>query len=141
MRRVATLVESYLHFGRLPEPRLATVQLDALVDAKLATIASDLGDRGIVVLRERAPDPPAVSVDPEQLGQAFVNLFRNAMEAMPAGGTLTVVTSGVDGVVMVEVADTGPGVPPDDAERIFRPFHTTKPFGSGLGLAIAREIV
>lgn len=79
--------------------------------------------------------------DAEQLGQVFANLLRNAIDAMPEGGTLTVASAPRDRRVVVEVADTGPGVPAGEVERIFDPFHTTKPHGTGLGLALAREIV
>lgn len=141
IRRVAALVESYLRFGRLPALKPAAVDLDALLDARLAALASGLAAREIAVRRERAAELPPVLADAELLSQVVVNLVQNAMEAMPMGGTLTAATSRTDGVVTLEIADTGPGVAPQDAERIFRPFHTTKPLGAGLGPAVAREIV
>ncbi len=142
IRRVATLVESYLQFGRTPRLTLETVDLEALLDARLATIEAELKLHDIALRRERPEQElPAISADPEQLGRALMNLFRNAVEAMPDGGAVSVVTFRIDGAVTIEVTDTGPGVAPDEAERIFRPFHTTKPLGAGLGLALAREII
>lgn len=141
IRRVAALVESYLRFGRLPALRLDTVDVDALLDAHLHALEADLTARQIACARAPASDAPVIRGDADQLGQVFANLVRNAIDAMPGGGTLTVTTTRADGHVTVEVADTGAGIAPEDAERIFEPFRTSKPLGAGLGLAIAREIV
>lgn len=141
IRRIARLVESYLRSGRLPAIAPARVELDSLLDATLGALEAELGLRRIRVHRTATGPGPALSGDAEQLGQVFMNLFRNAIEAMPDGGALTIATSRIDGRASVEVADTGPGVAPEDVETIFRPFHTTKPSGGGLGLALAREIV
>lgn len=119
----------------------ATLDLDALLTHRLAMLAPELEAHRIAVLRASDGAIPAVCGDAEQLGQAFMHLVRNAIEAMPNGGTLSVGTSRLAGRVSVEVVDSGPGVAAEDVERIFRPFHTTKPLGGGLGLAVAREIV
>jgi signal transduction histidine kinase len=90
---------------------------------------------------ERAP---SVVGDSERLQQLFLNLFLNAADAMPDGGQLQVsVTGALDGVLEVRVADTGPGIPEADRERVFEPFFTTKPAGegNGLGLMMAHGIV
>jgi signal transduction histidine kinase len=90
-------------------------------------------------------DLPPVLGEPDQLKQLFLNLFLNGLEAMTAGGTLTV-TVRADrerpdrGLVTVRVTDTGPGIPREDLARVFEPFFTTKSSGTGLGLAICRSI-
>jgi signal transduction histidine kinase len=140
IRALGNLVEDYLRFGRLPKPVPEPVDLEALVHRKVEAMRAELGARRVEVRRERCADVPAVFADPDQLGLVFANLFRNAIEAMPEGGRLTLTTSCVDGHVIAEVADTGSGVADTDAEAIFQPFHTTKPHGTGLGLALSREI-
>jgi len=116
------------------------VDLDALADRRLEAVRADLAARRIEVDRQRGDDVPAVFGDPDQVGLVFANLFRNAVEAMPEGGRLTLTTSCLDGQVIAEVADTGSGVAEADVEAIFQPFHTTKPHGTGIGLALSREI-
>jgi len=88
-----------------------------------------------------ADSPPPVRGDERQLRQIFMNLFRNAIEAMPDGGVLTVETEPAAGGVLVTVSDTGPGVPAGDEELVFEPFYSTKEQGTGLGLAIVRQVV
>ncbi len=77
----------------------------------------------------------------EQIKQALINLVLNALQAMPAGGTLTVSTRIAANEYYIDVEDNGPGVSPEDRERIFNPFVTTRDSGTGLGLAITQRII
>ncbi len=102
---------------------------------------------------ERRFDPslPEIEADADRLTQVFLNLARNALEAMEGGGTLTISTritlghrlAGADGepvpTVLVELRDTGPGIEPDVLERLGTPFFTTRPGGTGLGLALSQH--
>ncbi len=141
IRGIARLIGAYLRTGRLPRPRPEAVDLEAIVERQLSTLRDSLERQKIRLRRERTGTLPTLRADPEQLGQVLLTLFRNAMEAMPEGGALTLRTGAGDGRVEVRVSDTGPGVPAEDLDRIFTPFYTTKPTGSGLGLAVARQIV
>ena len=78
---------------------------------------------------------------PDRLRQAFLNVAVNALEAMPRGGRLTVVARREEGQAVVEIADTGPGIPKDALERIYEPDFSTKEGGSGIGLYVARALV
>jgi signal transduction histidine kinase len=80
-------------------------------------------------------------MDPHQIRQALLNLASNAVQSMPRGGVLTVRTRAEDHLAVVEVSDSGPGVPAELRPRIFEPFFTTKATGTGLGLAVVRRIV
>jgi signal transduction histidine kinase len=89
---------------------------------------------------EETPLPPLV-LDPKQILQVFINLFKNALEAMPRGGELTITTRVRNGQAEIVVADTGDGMPPEVVANIFRPYFTTKDKGSGLGLAICQSLI
>jgi signal transduction histidine kinase len=82
-----------------------------------------------------------VAADPELLHRALSNLVLNAMDAMPSGGTLTLRTRSDDSNAIIEVSDTGSGLTPEECERIFTPYYTSKKHGTGLGLAIVQSVV
>ena len=84
---------------------------------------------------------PALNFDAKQILQVLINLFKNALEAMPRGGEITVTTRVQGGNVEMVVADTGEGMPPEVAANIFQPYFTTKAKGTGLGLAISQNII
>jgi signal transduction histidine kinase len=79
--------------------------------------------------------------DAARLEQAVLNLCVNAVEAMPEGGTLTLTTRAADGTVDLDVTDTGVGIPPENLDKILKPFFSTKSFGTGLGLPLVARVV
>jgi signal transduction histidine kinase len=87
------------------------------------------------------PHLESVTADVELLHRAISNLVLNAMDAMPTGGTMTLRTRNGDGKVLIEIADTGLGLTPEECERIFTPYYTSKQHGTGLGLAIVQSVV
>jgi signal transduction histidine kinase len=130
-------------FRRDAQSRIA-LDPDLLIADVLACLRADLQRHGIFVHTEPEPDLPAIAGDPTQLRQVLVNLVTNAIDAMAetiGPRTLSVCTTLRDGNVRISVADTGPGITPEDADRIFNPLFTTKPDGMGLGLAICRSII
>ena len=84
---------------------------------------------------------PIAYFDPYQIRQVFLNLLRNAMEAIPDGGSISITTLLADNFIMFRVSDTGSGIPRENLEHVFDLFYTTKPKGTGLGLAICRKIM
>ena len=143
------IVQEVLEFVR---PIRLQVEYTAVPEAVQAAVqlADTKVRRGDVTVDVRVPEAlPLIQGDRYQLTQLFTNLLTNAYEAMEGRGRITisatdvVIDDGLDGRagVVVEVADDGPGMSPDLAERVFKPFFTTKPQGSGLGLAIVRKIV
>jgi two-component system, NtrC family, sensor kinase len=95
----------------------------------------------VEVVRELPPSTPPALADEAQLRQVFLNLLRNAREAMPGGGQLTVSTRGVEDAVEVAFRDAGPGMSEEVRQRIFEPFFSTKSQGTGLGLAVSQQIL
>ncbi|HUL58791.1 MAG TPA: ATP-binding protein [Anaeromyxobacteraceae bacterium] len=137
VRRLKRILDEFSRFARLPAPELAPVPPDELVQAVLALFQAP----GVELVREVEPRLPLVRADRDQMLQVLLNLVRNAVDAMPSGGTLRVGARRDDGEVAFTVSDTGPGIPPGDLHRVFEPYFTTKEGGTGLGLAIAQRIV
>jgi signal transduction histidine kinase len=135
VERMANLVANLLQFSRRSVQEFADVEIADEIERTLELIYYHLVKRGIKVVRDIGDGIPAVYADREQLTQLFLNLFSNASDAMPAGGTLTI-RARMNGALVIEIADTGVGILPE-------PFFTTKPEGkgTGLGLAICRRAV
>jgi len=94
-----------------------------------------------VALELQMGEVPDIAVDPELLHRALSNLVLNALDAMPDGGRVVMRTSADDRAVRIEVSDTGTGLTPEECERLFTPYYTTKQHGTGLGLAIVQSVV
>lgn len=129
-------------FRSLARPRqldISPTDLAQLVTEILKVHAAEYAERGIVVEQDFPPDLPMVPADAERLKPALLNLCKNAVEAMPEGGTLTIRGSHSAGLVSLDITDTGVGIP--DEVDIFQLFQTTKAQGTGLGLVIVRQII
>ena len=141
--RISSIIQSLLNIARPKETVRVSIELAELLDTALAFLSQKLERRGVEVERSFAAVPEIVG-DPDKLQQLFLNLFLNAIDAMPEGGTLRIELrpDGPD-AVEITVADTGVGVAPRDLEQLFKPFFSTKPpgRGSGLGLVVAQGIV
>lgn len=141
--RLHRVVDHYQRLGRV-EPVQTAQELNALARSVLS-LQEFAGQGKIRVVSELQPDLPEVRIDRDLIAGALENLLRNAMEAMPHGGTVTVRTRVEDDVdrprVLLEVQDTGEGMDPRTRERAFDDFFTTKATGSGLGLAFVRRVV
>src|SRR5712692_10432887 len=139
--RLDYIVTQFLQAIRPAPPKFAITPLNSVVQATLELLRPELENRGLMVQERLASQLPALPLDPEQIKQALVNLIKNAMQAMTNGGVLTLQTDrGAEGV-WVTVSDTGGGIPPEQINRIFEPFYTTKKKGTGLGLMIVQRIV
>jgi two-component system nitrogen regulation sensor histidine kinase NtrY len=133
------IIDEFSEFARMPQPRLAPTDVTEVAERVLSLYEARTGRTE--VRQELARGLPLVPADADLLGRALGNLVANALEAMPDGGTLTVRTAAEDGVVRVEVRDTGPGLTEEQRTRLFTPYYTTKKAGTGLGLAIVQGIV
>ncbi|MBM4780183.1 MAG: HAMP domain-containing protein [Archangiaceae bacterium] len=139
--RITEITEEYLKMARLPAPALRNEDLVEIVQSVIGFSKEELERAQVTVSTSLPPAPLTIQADEGQLRQVFLNLFRNAREAMTAGGALTisVAQEGADAVVRVE--DTGPGLPSEVRERLFEPFFSTKARGTGIGLSLSRQIV
>jgi len=141
VERLITLVQRTLEFYRPSQGRTTATDVNHLIDNVLALSHKRLEHGRIQVHTRLQVDLPEVSAVPDQLTQVLLNLVINAVEAMPAGGALTITSATRDSWLTIEVQDTGPGLTPDEAARIFEPFYTTKADGTGLGLAVSYGII
>ncbi|MCG0239204.1 MAG: ATP-binding protein [Firmicutes bacterium] len=148
--RLIRLINDVLDLSRIEAGRMELhrqpVQVAAAVRSALQELEVYRVQRQIEVATEIPPDLPPVYADPDRLGQVLVNLLGNAFKFSDPGGRVTVRARTEEGMVRVEVSDTGPGIPPEDLERIFERFYrvsgpTSRKGGTGLGLAICRAIV
>jgi signal transduction histidine kinase len=140
--RLEQTVQSFLDFARPPTPRRCIVDLCEVVDQAVELVRARARQQGIE-LKVRCPvGPIPADVDQGQICTVLVNLFLNALDAMPKGGCLEVrLEKSAQADIRLEVADTGNGIPPEILGRLFTPFTSNKPTGTGLGLSISRRIV
>ncbi|MCW2645913.1 MAG: hypothetical protein QOF87_1242 [Pseudonocardiales bacterium] len=141
-RRVSELVAAVKSHSQLDRGSMQTIDVTEGLESSLVMLGHKLRD-GVTVVRDYAADVPRFEAYAGELNQAWINLIDNAVDAMCSDGTLRVSTRVADDAVVVEIADTGPGMPPEVVARAFEAFYTTKDVGkgTGLGLDIARRIV
>jgi signal transduction histidine kinase len=143
--RIVRLADRLRFMAPSEDGKLGSVELPPLLADILAIQAPAAQEQGIRITLNCASDVPKILGDPAQLVQLFVNLIKNAVEAMPAGGTITIDAQlqnarSSRAVVLVRVVDDGLGIDAAVRNKIFEPFFTTKASGTGLGLSICREI-
>jgi two-component system, NtrC family, nitrogen regulation sensor histidine kinase NtrY len=139
-----TIIGRFSDFAKMPAPQLEPVDVNQLAREVMQLFEAQLrapGQPAIEIKLQIEADPGEVPADPDQLRRALRNLVLNALDAMPQGGTLTVRTSRHDSKVALEVSDTGQGLTPEECDRLFTPYYTTKQHGTGLGLAIVQSVV
>jgi signal transduction histidine kinase len=144
LENLKTIVSRFSDFAKMPPPEFEPVDVNELVRGAVKLFEPLLAPVGRphitpeLYLDENLPRPQA---DPILLRRALENLILNSLDAMPAGGTLTVRTAQRSGSVRLEVTDTGEGLTPEECARLFTPYYTTKRHGTGLGLAIVQSVV
>ncbi|MBN1827065.1 MAG: PAS domain-containing protein [Candidatus Eisenbacteria bacterium] len=155
VERLGRVVTDMLEAARPPKPKLIESDPNRLLEKVARLLAEDARRRRVRVVLAADDTLPRIRLDPDLISQVLLNLGRNAVEASPPGGSVTMETSVSVGAptrgilprsgtlpgMEFRVRDEGPGVPPDDRERIFEPFHTSKDGGTGLGLYISFQIM
>jgi signal transduction histidine kinase len=139
--RLRERMRALLDLGRPVESRAVPATLDAAVGSALGPVRARSTTQGVRLDVDIPPDLPKVRLDPARFEEALLCLVGNALDAMPAGGTLRLAAAPISGDVELRVEDTGPGMPPATLARAFEPFFSTKPRGTGLGLALARKLL
>ena len=141
IRRVNDIIEQFLSLARPFDLNRREGSLGDLLNHLLALFQEEAHRKGITLLLDLTPDLPLLLMDEEKLTQALINIMKNGIESMDGGGILRVETHLSKDSVRVIVSDTGPGIPPDQMEKVFNYYYTTKEKGVGLGLPIAHRII
>lgn len=139
-----TIVTRFSDFSKMPAPHFSKVNVNEALREAVRLFEPqfhEVGKPNISLESFLAESLPEIDADADSLHRAFQNLVLNALDAMPAGGTLTLRTSAQPSSVRIEVSDTGTGLTPEECSRLFTPYYTTKKQGTGLGLAIVQSVV
>jgi two-component system sensor histidine kinase HydH len=141
-KRINGLISTFLDFARPKEPKLVSCDLRDVLEKTLLLLSLQAKTMGVEIKKEIPQKLLQVSIDPDQMRQAFTNLGVNALEAMPQGGVLKVtVLENAKDKIMLRFSDTGKGIPKAVQPKVFDPFFTTKEGGTGLGLSIVHRII
>ena len=148
--RLNELLKTFFSFAKQQNLHLVPCHIKDIINEIIPFLIKEIADKGIRFVENYHPGIPYIKVDKNQMHQVFLNLFLNAIQAMPNGGELKIdvnpfVSQTGDGskqhLIKAVISDQGRGIPPDLIERIFDPFFTTKPKGIGLGLSIVYQII
>jgi PAS domain S-box-containing protein len=140
-RRLDVILTNMLNFARPTLQPIAAFDVATTVRQTIELLTIGCTERNINVILEEEPQLPEVGGNAENLKQSLINIVKNALEAMPDGGILTLSLKRNQSYVQIDVSDTGVGIPEDKLPQVFNPFFTTKQSGAGLGLAMARKVI
>ena len=135
---MSSMVTDLLDFARTPSPKITHTSAEQLVNDALGRVVAP---NNVEIQKKLDPSLPDIDVDPFLMQRALTNIIGNAFQAMPEGGTLSIVTRKNGQSTSIEVADTGMGIQPENISKLFEPLFSTKSRGVGLGLAIVKSIV
>jgi signal transduction histidine kinase len=142
VNNLKTIIGRFSEFSRMPQPHRKPTQLNEVVRSVLRVFQAQLKEKSQIAVRtELESDLPEISADSDMLHRALSNLVLNAIDALPQGGEIIVRTKSFGNRVELSVSDTGAGLTPEECERLFTPYYTTKQHGTGLGLAIVQSVV
>jgi signal transduction histidine kinase len=141
IKRINNILDNFVGFAKFPEPKFMPNDINQIIKEVATFISHSAKENGVKVDLSLADDIPVFRFDRPQIKEVLMNLSHNALHAMPHGGVLKIATSMRNNSVIINVSDTGVGIPESNLEKIFTPFFSTKDGGLGLGLAIVQRIV
>ena len=141
LSKLKQIIGRFSDFSKMPAPQKQSINLNDLASEALRLFEPQFRQAHVTPESDLDPHLPAVSADPEQMAGVLRNLILNAIDAMPQGGTLRIRTAARNGGARLEVSDTGQGLTPEECDRLFTPYYTTKTHGTGLGLAIVQSVI
>ena len=141
VRRLEEILARVMDFTRPPKPLLRAGAVEPVIRETIEPLRRSAQDQRVEIRLDLPPDEARLQIDTDQMKQVFLNLFKNALDAMRDGGRLTVQVAHEPGVEKITVANTGDPIRPEDLPKLFEPFFTTKPGGTGLGLSVSQRII
>lgn len=141
VERAVRLLAEIRTFGQVNARERVLCNLTQIIEDTLWTLDGRFHEKQLTLIKRLNPQLPVVLVDQDRVIQAILNVVTNACEATPPGGTVTAVTEHADGATLVKIRNTGSFIPPEERQKIFTLFFTTKQAGSGVGLPVARRAV
>lgn len=141
IQRLNKIVVDFLFAVRPMDIQLEEGNLNQLVSDLISFLRFELEENHIDLSVKLDPNLPLLEIDQKYLKQAIMNIVKNAISAMPEGGTLAISTADTNGTAQLKISDTGVGIPDDVMDKIFEPYFTTKDFGSGIGLTLVYKVV
>lgn len=139
--RLTEISDEYLRHARFPKLELKGVYINDILIGLTRFLKKEISKRGIVLKEDYATNLPEISLDENQIKQAFLNILKNSFEAMPEGGKIDITTSIKSNIIEVHISDSGSGIAKRDIPKIFNPFYSTKVDGTGLGLALTQKSI
>ena len=141
VERLERILAETMDFVRPAKPNFERQDVNVILRDTYLPMEEGLKTQGVRIVASLDPELLLVWADADQLKQVFLNVVRNAVQAMPGDGEIRINTTTENGVIVVEISDSGEGVSAEHLEHLFSPFFTTKTYGTGLGLAVCRKIV
>jgi len=139
VKRLQELVSKFSTFAKMPQVNLKADRVERVLQEAIDMYANT--PLNVKIKTRLQPDIPLVRINAGMIKQVFINIIKNAIEAMPMGGNLTITTVSLDKMVLIEIADTGIGIPANIQDKVLEPYFTTKESGTGLGLTICSKII
>jgi two-component system, NtrC family, nitrogen regulation sensor histidine kinase NtrY len=144
LSNLKTIIGRFSDFAKMPQPQMEIVDLNALIRETVQLLDAQFkapGHPGIQANLQLDANLGPIEADPIQMQRVIQNLLLNAVDAMPQGGTLTLLTRKDNGSIRLEISDSGEGLTKEECSRLFTPYYTTKQHGTGLGLAIVQSVI
>ena len=139
--RLNNIITDFINFAKPRSPKFSPCRVDEVIEKNITFLSSQIEEQGYSIIKNYQSSVPKIMADANMLYQSFLNIFINAMQAMPGGGTIGVEIESNHKVATIHVDDMGPGIPQEAVEKIWDPFFTTKEEGTGLGLGIVKNII
>jgi len=143
IKAIDTIVKRMLDLARPPSLELLSININRLIDETYRLIRGKSSEQRVKIIREYSWGLPRITVDEKRLGEVFLNLMMNALQAMPEGGSLRISTDfhQKENLISIQFRDNGEGIPPDYQKQIFNPFFTSRKKGVGLGLSLSQRTI
>lgn len=141
IKRVDKIITDFLNFTKQRQPVKASISLTRLIDDLLLFLSAEAEKNQVAIQKSYSEEEIKIWCDPDQIKQCLINIIRNAIQAMPDGGKITITTQVSQEEALIKIHDTGPGLSPSQIDRIFEFYYTDKEGGVGLGLPISQKIM